>query len=278
MEVAEPLVEVINSLSTKVPLRSFRVRVPMAPAAAKIRGSKRAGVMRTRSSGRQRRIARRHFSLARTIALEGRPVLVILTVPDDDLAPFLRNGLGAAPDATAEALAPAVVAEQAVPAAAVAAGEVVQVQAIVETIDLDNRMVTLKDAEGNVATVPVSDAARNLDQVEIGDEVTFSYLEAVAIELHKTSGAVKGVIESVTGARADKGEKPGASLAREVTMFGVVEAIDSEKPSVTLRGAKGNQVEIQVREPERLEKVAVGDQVQVTYAQAVVISVDAASE
>ncbi len=177
-------------------------------------------------------------------------------------------------------LTPAVSAQHAAlaPDAAVAAGEIVQVKATVDAIDLDNRMVTLRDAEGNVATVPVSEEARNLDQVEIGDEVTFSYLEAVAIELHKSSGAAKGVIESVTGARADKGEKPGASLAREVTMFGVVEAIDSAKPSVTLRGLKGKQVEIQVRDPERLEKVAVGDQVQVTYAQAVVISVDAASE
>jgi hypothetical protein len=177
-------------------------------------------------------------------------------------------------------LTPAIAAQHAAPApdAAVAAGEIVQVKATVDAVDLDNRMVTLRDAEGNVATVPVSEEARNLDQVEIGDEVTFSYLEAVAIELHKTSGAAKGVIESVTGARADKGQKPGASLAREVTMFGVVEAIDSDKPSVTLRGLKGKQVEIQVRDQERLEKVAVGDQVQVTYAQAVVISVDAASE
>ncbi len=176
------------------------------------------------------------------------------------------------------ALAPASATEQAAPDAAVAAGEIVQIKATVEAIDVDNRMVTLKGSEGNVATVPVSEAARNLDQVEIGDEVTISYLEAVAIELRKTSGATKGVIESVTGARADKGEKPGASLAREVTMFGVVEAIDSDKPSVTLRGSKGKQLEVQVRDPERLEKVAVGDQVQVTYAQAVVISVDAASE
>jgi Cu/Ag efflux protein CusF len=176
------------------------------------------------------------------------------------------------------ALAPAAAAEQAGPDAAVAAGEIVQVKAVVEAIDLENRMVTLEDSEGNLATVPVSEAARNLDQVEIGDEVTISYLEAVAIELNKTSGAAKGVIETVTGARADKGEKPGASLAREVTMFGVIEAIDSGKSSVTLRGSKGKQVEVQVRDPERLEKLAVGDQVQITYAQAVVISVDAASD
>ena len=176
------------------------------------------------------------------------------------------------------ALAPAAATEQAAPDAAVAAGEIVQVKATVEAIDLDNRMVTLKNSEGDVATVPVSEAARNLDQVEVGDEVTISYLEAVAIELKKTSGTAKGVIETVSGARADAGEKPGASLAREVTMFGVIEAIDSDKPSVTLRGPKGKQLEVQVRDPARLEKLAVGDQVQVTYAQAVVISVDSASD
>lgn len=52
-----------------------------------------------------RQIALRHFRLALSIVLSKRPVLVILTVPDDDLAPFVRNGLGARDDATPAALA-----------------------------------------------------------------------------------------------------------------------------------------------------------------------------
>ena len=76
--------------------------------------------------------------------------------------------------------------------------------------------------------------------------------------------------------RCEKGEKPGGSLADVVTVVATILAIDPDKPSVTLQGPEGHVVEVLVKQPEKLKQVEVGDQVVITYSQAVAISVTAA--
>ena len=60
---------------------------------------------------------------------------------------------------------------------------VVTKTATVEAIDLQTRMVTLKDKDGNVADLKVSERAKNLPQVKVGDQVTAKYYESIAVEL-----------------------------------------------------------------------------------------------
>jgi hypothetical protein len=63
-----------------------------------------------------------------------------------------------------------------------------QVTTTVEAIDVANRMVTLKGPKGNVLTLPVKDEVRNLDKVNVGDQVTFQITEAVVIAVEKIEG------------------------------------------------------------------------------------------
>jgi len=58
----------------------------------------------------------------------------------------------------------------------------VSIQASVESLDLKNRLVTLKGPAGNLVTIEVSEAVERLDEIEVGDVVTadyYTYLLAV---------------------------------------------------------------------------------------------------
>jgi Cu/Ag efflux protein CusF len=159
-------------------------------------------------------------------------------------------------------------------------GEIANVQhltATVEKINHATRVVTLKGPEGNTVTFQVSDQARNLDQVKAGDTVNVKYYEAVAWQVMKPGTAPMGAASTTAMGRAKKGEMPGGAVGKQVTIVAEVEAIDKDKKHVTLKGPQGNSERLAVKNPKNLENVKVGDQVQLTYTEAMAISVQPAA-
>jgi len=61
--------------------------------------------------------------------------------------------------------------------------KVINVMAVVEDIDYENRTVDLRGPRGNVITVEVDDDVENFKNIKKGDEVTATYTEAVAISV-----------------------------------------------------------------------------------------------
>jgi hypothetical protein len=60
-----------------------------------------------------------------------------------------------------------------------------EISATIDAVDVPKRMVTLTGPQGNSATLKVSDAVQNLDQVKKGDQVVVRYTEAVALAVEK---------------------------------------------------------------------------------------------
>jgi hypothetical protein len=149
----------------------------------------------------------------------------------------------------------------------------VSVKATVEAIDLDKRMVTLKDENGKITDLQVGPEVKNLPQVKKGDVVVATYHEAIGYEVHKAGTKEPGSNASAAAGRAKPGSMPAAGLAEVKTVTSTVEAIDKAKSEVTLKGPEGHSVTIKVKEPKRLDGVNVGDLVEITYAQALAISV-----
>jgi hypothetical protein len=159
----------------------------------------------------------------------------------------------------------------------VAASQTVKMTATVVQIDLATRDLVLIDSQGKMHTVNVSDQARNLDQVKVGDKVNAEYTEAISLQLKKTGSAdlpPPTVEEAV--ARTPKGAKPGGVVGRKVTALATVVAVDTKKQFVTLRGPQGNEYDVQVLDPVQLKAVSKGDQVEVVYTEALAISVQSA--
>jgi Cu/Ag efflux protein CusF len=161
-----------------------------------------------------------------------------------------------------------------------AAGEAVisstSVSATVTKIDYKTREVTLKTQDGKEHTIVADSAVRNLAQVKTGDVVTATYAEALAYEVVKKGAKAPGVEQVTGGGRAEPGAKPAGAIGQQTTVTVTVTAIDRSVPSVTFTGPKGNSRTIKVRHPEKLEGVNVGDLVDITYTEALAITVDPA--
>jgi len=153
----------------------------------------------------------------------------------------------------------------------------VKMTATVQAIDLDKRVVTLKGQKGNVFDLKVGEEAKNLPQVKVGDLVTVQFYESLAFEVTKP-GQAGGAGATAAVASAKPGEKPAGIAAGQVTVTATIEAIDAKKNRVTLKGPEGKTQEIKVKDPKNLVNVKVGDQVVLTYTEALAISVEPAKK
>lgn len=156
---------------------------------------------------------------------------------------------------------------------AVGGAVVVTMEATVAAVNQETREVTLKDAEGNTQEIIVGEEVKNLPQVEVGDTVTVEYMEAVTIEVLGPEGVEPAAAAATAMGTAEPGQKPGGAEVQEMVVVAVIEAINKESEEVTLKGPEGNSKTVKVRNPANLEKVAVGDNVMITFTRALAINV-----
>jgi hypothetical protein len=150
--------------------------------------------------------------------------------------------------------------------------------ASVVAVDQKKRIVTLKGAEGNLFDLKVGKEARNLPQVKVGDTVTIKYYQALAFEIKKPGTAPEGTSTRVAMERAPAGAKPYGAAGGKVTLTATITAINKQDQTVSLKGPKGKIVTVKAENPKNLEKIKVGDDVLITYTEAVAISVENAKK
>ena len=185
--------------------------------------------------------------------------------------------------AVAAALSPSVFAQQAKPpvAAVIAASApgvggmagAIKVTATVVALDAATRTATLKGANGKIVDVVVPPEARKFDQIRVGDLVTVEYMRALTLEL-KGPGNISSASSQAASAPAPAGAVAGGAAGRQVVILANVTAVNSKESYVTLRGPKGNSVDVSVGDPAQLKLVKVGDQVEAVYTEAVAVTVN----
>ena len=151
-------------------------------------------------------------------------------------------------------------------------------QVIVRDIDLKTRKLTLAMPNGALKTLYVDELVKRFDKIRIGDVVKASYTNAVSVKLRKTKIEPGVKIEESLTSNSDN-EKPAGKSVRQVTTTATIEAIADDFRTVSLKGPNGKVESVDVRNPDNLEKlrsgeVKVGDQVDITYTEAVAISVE----
>lgn len=154
----------------------------------------------------------------------------------------------------------------------------VEVKATITAIDPKKRTATAKLADGRTRKLTISEGARNLDQVKVGDILTMRFMESLVMNLEKAPGAKPGKTVTEDLARAKKGDKPAGVMRSKITVVGKVSAIDEASQVVTVRGPEDEQLEITVKDPARLKLVKTGDLVRVVYTEAFALSVTAPTE
>lgn len=153
---------------------------------------------------------------------------------------------------------------------------VAKITATVEKIDYEKRLVTLKGPEGNVRTIKVGEEARNFSQVKVGDKVAIELYESILVEVLKAGEVKPGAQAGSAVGRAKPGEKPAGVAINTITVTTTIDKIDKKAQTVTLKGPEGNKETIKVKDPKNLKKVKVGDNVVISYTEALAISVEKA--
>ncbi len=159
------------------------------------------------------------------------------------------------------------------------AGEnLVTATARVTALDHQTRRVTIQRADGSEVTIYADDSVRNLAQVGVGDEVIATYYESLAYEVKKPGTTAPGASVQEGTTRARVGEKPAGGGTRVTTIVATIAGIDKAAGTVTLQGPTGKLVTIKARDPRNLDRVAVNDLVEITYTEAVAITVEKAGK
>ena len=153
----------------------------------------------------------------------------------------------------------------------------VEISAQVVGLDKATRTVTLKGPKGRVVDVVAGDEVKNFDQIEVGDAVLVRYSEAITLELRKVKAGAAAPTVREEAVRAKPGERPAGVDARQITAIADVVAVDPAKSTITLKGPKGDVVTLAVQNPDQFKVVKKGDQVDVTYTEALALSVEPAA-
>jgi Cu/Ag efflux protein CusF len=145
---------------------------------------------------------------------------------------------------------------------------------VVQTVDLQSRLVTIKQyPEGKIFTIHAGPEVRNLAQIGPGSVVKVEYQEALVLALEKApSGGVNVREDTVSAGRTPAGALPGATIENNVKMIGTIIAIDKAKRTVLIQGAI-HHVNLKIPADMDLKDLKVGDQVVAHYVQELGIAV-----
>ena len=150
--------------------------------------------------------------------------------------------------------------------------ESVIVEAKVAAIDQASRQVTLKLGDQSY-TVTAGPDVRNLDQVKVGDIVVATHTVAYAYQV--VNGGEKTDAEATLAVnRANKGEKPGAAAALEISLVADITAVNVKDGVVTLKGPDGGIVNYHVRDKSKLQQVKPGNQVEIEIFEELAIAIE----
>jgi Cu/Ag efflux protein CusF len=143
---------------------------------------------------------------------------------------------------------------------------------IVEAVEAQTRTITLKKPDGTFVSTVAGPEIKRFDEIKIGDKVNARYYENVVLRLKQP-----GEADVDTGAKGTTGSEqvlPGGTKAKQRTITASITAIDPNTPSVTFTGPNGWKYTSRVQDTAALAKVKVGDKVDITWTEAVLVSVE----
>ena len=138
----------------------------------------------------------------------------------------------------------------------------------VVAIDPASLLITLKTPQGRASTLEVR-GQKDLEAIKPGDRIAARYVEGAQIDNAKAGGGapVASLNEGINALTAGKGQPLVVS----------VESVDAINQEVTLKGPDGSLETIEVANPEHLRRIKVGDQVVITHAEALALSLEKGS-
>ena len=152
-------------------------------------------------------------------------------------------------------------------------GDAVTVTATVEAIERSTRSLTLKAEDGKLETITVPIEVKRFDTLKVGDKITAKYYENIV--LRKKAPGEPDVNTLAGGVTPGSGAKAGGTASAQRTITATITAIDPAVPSISLSGPNNWKYSSRVADKAALAQVKVGDKLDITWTEAVLISAEA---
>lgn len=151
-------------------------------------------------------------------------------------------------------------------------GESKVVTVTVEAIERASRELTVKKTDGTYEQVYVPTEIKRFDTLKVGDRITARYYETVVLRL-KAPGEKDADTSKSSVVPAETGT--AGTAAHQQVITATITAIDPKVPSITFTGPRGWTYSSRVEDTQALAAVKVGDKVEITWTEAVILSLDA---
>jgi hypothetical protein len=154
----------------------------------------------------------------------------------------------------------------------------IEVDAEVVSVDLEKRELMLMLPTGEQVTTVVDPAVQRLSEFEPGDLLVVTYIAALAAELRAPTEEelANPWLEGADAARAGMDETPGGAIVTAVRAVCTIEGMNRLRGTATVLDSRGRIHVIGDIKPKRLEQLRIGQQVVITFSQAVAINLEKA--
>jgi hypothetical protein len=147
----------------------------------------------------------------------------------------------------------------------------VEMRAVVIGADQERRLLALEGDDGGRMVLPVAEEFRDFELARVGDQVVVSYTRAIAWQVKPSDKGAPGVSTRETLSNPRRGQAPGGTVERALTITATITALDMARGTVTLTGPQGEWQSFAAHQPSDLEKIRVGDLVDITYSEALAV-------
>lgn len=143
-------------------------------------------------------------------------------------------------------------------------------------VDAANYQVTIADTDNSPITLQLTDKAKALPNLKVGDTVDIEVARSVAYVLDTDVGGAPKITNEAMSIRATKDNpNPGGEAVRQVKVTSKITKIDLASHEVTLLPPEGKSTVVKVENPDlqaRMKNLKVGQTVDAIYTEVLKVS------
>jgi hypothetical protein len=146
--------------------------------------------------------------------------------------------------------------------------------ATITAIDSATRTLTLRNEKGEQDTFTAGPEVTRFNQLKVGETIRLTYHESLVLQLRKAGAASTESADVIAAGRTKA--VPGGAVAVQQTRTVTVKAVDKDAGTITVTTADGQNITRKVEDKKNIENVVVGDRIDITYSQAVLVNAEPA--
>jgi Cu/Ag efflux protein CusF len=144
--------------------------------------------------------------------------------------------------------------------------------ATIQKVDVHDRFVVLRGDDGSDVGVFAPPEFTRFGELRVGDRITITYYESTVFQVKRRHSPMPAVSEEVSAAE-NHSSLPSATVSHQTTARVTVTKVDREASLITVVGRDGRAVSRRVQDPSHLDGVKQGDDIDITYTEALLASV-----